>query len=418
MWTDEEAGRMNKIRNWLSKYSVELMVGIFLLYSVYINRADNIYSYVKAWYVIDYSYGFGSRLLIGSLLHLLCGEVVTDAAAYCFVVASLCLLSAAVALFAGYIYRRVTNQEVKKAVLFLIVFYIASPASPEYLWTVENMGRLDTYLFLLTVLMAFVYFGIKNVRIKYLLFTILGVMAVFIHQVYFFLFFPFLCVMILQNLWKSGWDKRNVICAVCSVCCIGVVFLYMQFGSGIYDDYATLMARLNAHTDLSVDGAPMEAEYFWTLKDHFYKNMIPEIPHHLKYGFMLVCMLVPVWGTYLWVWVHAIRHSHKRQKLKYVLMLCTNIAYLPVFILMNDWGRWFAALFVVGFLDIMLLAGDEDEGVCHALEIMGGSRNPMPFILLILYIATFEIFEGLNFPEQVTDFYYTTYYLKNWLLHR
>ena len=42
MWTDEEAGRMNKIRNWLSKYSVELMVGIFLLYSVYINRADNI----------------------------------------------------------------------------------------------------------------------------------------------------------------------------------------------------------------------------------------------------------------------------------------------------------------------------------------------------------------------------------------
>ena len=154
MWTDEEAGRMNKIRNWLSKYSVELMVGIFLLYSVYINRADNIYSYVKAWYVIDYSYGFGSRLLIGSLLHLLCGEVVTDAAAYCFVVASLCLLSAAVALFAGYIYRRVTNQEVKKAVLFLIVFYIASPASPEYLWTVENMGRLDTYLFLLTVLMA------------------------------------------------------------------------------------------------------------------------------------------------------------------------------------------------------------------------------------------------------------------------
>ena len=62
MWTDEEAGRMNKIRNWLSKYSVELMAGIFLLYSVYINRADNIYSYVKAWYVIDYSYGFGSFL--------------------------------------------------------------------------------------------------------------------------------------------------------------------------------------------------------------------------------------------------------------------------------------------------------------------------------------------------------------------
>lgn len=96
---------MEKIREWSYKYSVELMTGIFLLYSIYINRADNIYSYVKAWYVIDYSYGFGSRLLIGSILHLFCGEVVTDAAAYCFVVASLCLLCIALALFAGYIYR-------------------------------------------------------------------------------------------------------------------------------------------------------------------------------------------------------------------------------------------------------------------------------------------------------------------------
>ncbi|MDE6386329.1 MAG: hypothetical protein K2L82_00825 [Lachnospiraceae bacterium] len=410
---------IEKIKEWLSKYSVVLMVGSFLLYSVYINRADDIYSYVKAWYVLDYSYGFGSRLLIGSILHLLCGEVVMDAAAYHFVVTALCLLCIAVALFAGYVYRRMEDKYTKIAVLFLIVFYIASPASPEYLWTIENMGRLDTYLFLITVLMAFVYFKVKNVYIRYLLFTIFGIAAVFIHQVYFFLFFPFLLVIMLQDIWKSGWDKRKVICAVCSVLSISGFFLYMQFGSGIYYDYETLMTRLNEHTDLPLDGAPMEAEYFWTLKDHFYKNMVPEIPHHLKYGFMLVCMLVPVWGGYLWAWLHAIGHSHKRQKIKYILMLCTNLAYLPVFMLMNDWGRWFAALFIVGFLDIMLLAGDEDEGMCHALRNLGEAItcNPMPFILAILYVVTFEKFEGLNFPEQVTDFYYTTYNIKNWLLH-
>ena len=409
-----------KVSRWLNKYGVELMVAGFLLYSVYINRADNIYSYVKPWYVIDYSYGFGSRLLIGSILHLLCGEVVTDAAAYGFVVAVQCLLCVVIALFAGYIYREGANQEVKIAVLFLIVLYLVSPASPEYLWTVENMGRLDTYLFLVTILMAFVYFGIKNAYLRYLLFTILGVLAVFIHQVYFFLFFPFLLVIMLQDLWKSGWDRKKIVCAVVSILIISGAFLYMQFGSGIYYDYETLMTKLNEHTDLPIDGAPMKAEYFWTLKDHFYQNMVPEIPHHLKYGFMLVCMLIPVWGTYLWTWVQAIWHSPKRQKIKYILMLCTNAAYLPVFILMNDWGRWFAALFIVGFLDIMLLAGDEDEGICYALEKLGRgiSRCPMPFILVVFYIATFEKFEGLNFPEQVTDFYYTTYHLKNWLFNR
>ena len=410
---------LGKIRNGLRKYSVELMVGIFLLYSIYINRADEIYGYVNPWYVIDYSYGFGSRLLIGSIMHLLCGKVVTSTAAYGFVVAMLCVLSIVVALFSGYIYRRIKDSDIRKAVLFLIVFYLASPASPEYLWVAENMGRLDAYLFLITVILAFVYFGVKNTYVRYLLFLLLGIIAILIHQVWFFLFFPFLLVIMLQDVLKSGWDKKKVICTVCLTLCIGGVFLYMQLGSGIHYDYETLMTRLGEHADFDVDSAAMEAEYFWTLKDHFYKNMVPEIPHHLKYGFMLVCMLVPVWGGAMWIWLRSIKYSDKKQKVKYILMLLTNLAYLPVFVLMNDWGRWFAALFIVAFLNIMLLAGDGDKGICAALKSMGAAiaKNPIPFILLILYISTFEKFEALNFPEQVTDFYYTTYNIKNWLFH-
>ena len=96
----------------------------------------------------------------------------------------------------------------------------------------------------------------------------------------------------------------------------------------------------------------------------------------------------------------------------------TNLSFVPGFALMNDWGRWFAALFIVGFLDILVLAWKHDEGICDSLFILGeGIRKaPALFILLILYISTFEKFEGLNFPEQVTDFYYTTYDIKCWLL--
>ena len=54
---------------------------------------------------------------------------------------------------------------------------------------------------------------------------------------------------------------------------------------------------------------------------------------------MLVCMLCPVWGTYLWIWIHAIRSREKKSdKAKYILMLMTNMAFVPVFALMNDWG--------------------------------------------------------------------------------
>lgn len=43
-------------------------------------------------------------------------------------------------------------------------------------------------------------------------------------------------------------------------------------------------------------------------------------------------------------------------------------------------------------------------------------KNPALYIFLILYISTFEKFEGLNFPDQVTAFYHTTYDIKCWLL--
>ena len=76
---------LKKVRGVLEEYSIELMVGMYLLYSLYINRAGAIYGYVNAWYVINYSYGFGSRLLIGSLINLLTGGFVTGTFAYNFV---------------------------------------------------------------------------------------------------------------------------------------------------------------------------------------------------------------------------------------------------------------------------------------------------------------------------------------------
>ncbi len=241
-----------------------------------------------------------------------------------------------------------------------------------------------------------------------------------IHQAYVFLFFPLMLVMMIEDIWKNAFQKQYLFGGILVAVIIGILFLVMQFKSGIYyDNLELLMDTLNAHADFQVDHGPMEAEYFWTIVENFTHNMVPEIPHHLKYGFMLICMLGPIWAMYLWIWIHAIRHSsEKREKIKYILMLMTNLAFVPVFALMNDWGRWFAALFIVGFLDILVLAWKHDEGICDSLFILGeGIRKaPALFILLILYISTFEKFEGLNFPEQVTDFYYTTYDIKCWFL--
>jgi hypothetical protein len=288
-----------------------------------------------------------------------------------------------------------------------------SPASPEYLWTWENLGRLETYLLLLSLLVILISFYVNNVYVKYPIIAVIGCICVLIHQAYVFLFFPLVLVIMIEDIWASKFKKKNIIMAVVAVICICVLFLIMQFKSGIYyDNLEELMTELNNHADFEVDAGPMEAEYFWTIVENFTNNMVPEIPHHLKYGFILVSMLIPLWGTYLWIWIYAVRHSSVRsEKAKYVLILLTNLAYIPVFALMNDWGRWFAALFTVGFLNIIVLAWKHDECILNSLNVLGENikKNPAVFILFVLYISTFEKFEGLNFPEQVTDFYYTTY---------
>lgn len=410
---------MKRLKKILGEYSIELMVSLYLIYSLYINRADSIYGYVNAWYVINYSYGFGSRLLIGSIINLLTGGFVTKTFAYNFVLCALVAISVLLGVVVGRVYKKMPDSKTKVSVLFLTVFYLMSPATPEYLWTWENMGRLETFLLLLSLVIILINFYVKSTYAKYILMALLGCLCVLIHQAYVFLYFALMLVIMIDDVWKNKFNKKNIFLAVGTILCVSVLFLIMQFKSGIYyDNLDVLMEELNSHANFEVDAGPMEAEYFWTIVENFTNNMVPEIAHHLKYGFILVCMLVPVWGTYLWIWCHAVKSSNtKSEKFKYILMLLTNLAYVPVFALMNDWGRWFAALFTVGFLNILVLAWKQDEGILDSLKVLGNNikKNPMIFILFVLYISTFEKFEGLNFPEQVTAFYYTTYDIRCWL---
>ena len=413
-------GMNRKISAFLEKYGIDLMVSAYLIYSIMINRAQDIYSYINGCYVIDYSYGFGSRLVIGSLMHLLFGEVVGAKQAYGFVVFCLVLLSVLFAMFVGTVYRKVNDKKGKIAIVFLTVFYLMSPASPEYLWTWENFGRLDTYLYILTLIIMFVTLKVNNQYVKYGLYLMLGILAIAIHQIYIFLFFPTLFVIMVHDIWEEKFSKKQIVLSVGVMAILCCTFLYMQLFSGIYyNDLNTLMAQLNQHADFYVDKGTMETEYFWEFKDHIIKNMLPELPHHLKYGFILFSMLIPIWGLYLWIWHKTIKLTeNKLKKWKYRIMLASVLAYVPVFSFMNDWGRWFAALFSMSLINVLILAGKGDKKILGVLDCLGQSicKYLPVFGLFIIYISTFEKFEALNFPEQAQLFYYQVYDIKMWFL--
>lgn len=408
---------LSKVKRFIQMHAIELGVSVYLLYLLLTTVAPHIYGYVTVWYALDYSYGFGSRLMIGSILHIFTGEYLQTEQAYHFIIGALIILCLLLAAFAGMVYRKAENGTVKNAVVFLTVLYLASPASPAYLWTDENMGRLDTYLVINTLILAIIYLKVKNVSVKYLLFLAVGIFTISVHQVYFLLFFPSLLVMMIQDMWKAEFKKRQILYSVGTAFALGIVFLYMQFASKIYyDDLEGLCEALRSSTNLYIGEAPLEAEYFWTLKDHFIKNQLPGLHERIRFGIITIVMLAPIWGIYLSVWIRAIK-SNKAQKYKYFLMLLTNVAYVPVFALMTDWGRWFAAFFIVQFLNLMILCYADDPGIKEGLSALFKSKTSLVwYLLLLVYVSGFEKFEGINMLQQVQDFYYAVYPLKSLLL--
>ncbi|MDD2969859.1 MAG: hypothetical protein PHT21_09880 [Lachnospiraceae bacterium] len=404
----------------IQNYSVEITVFLYLLFQLIFHVSKSVYGFVTAWYVTDYSIGVSSRLLVGSILRILFGDYITAEQVYIFLILTFIVLILLVSILSGYMIRKTTDSVEKTGAVFLLAMYLASPAAPGYLWVDENMGRLDTFLYFLTLILIVVAFKVKNQLIRYSLLGILGVVCVLTHQVYFFLFFPVLLTILLQDWFESDFKKTVLLGAVLVITAVAVVFLFFQFGGGVnYSTPEELTSVLQSRTNLPISNSTILYEYFWTIKDHFVNNMLPELRERVRFGIITVVLLAPVFIIYLSLWIKAIYNaSVKKDKIKYLLILFTNVLYIPVFALMTDWGRWFAAFITVQCFSFLYLTGVRDKGIKNGLVQLGDKirKYPFLFVSIILYLSLFDKFEAINYLPQVETFYYTIYNIKTIIL--
>ena len=147
--------------------------------------------------------------------------------------------------------------------------------------------------------------------------------------------------------------------------------------------------------------------------------MLPELRERVRFGIITVVLLAPVFIIYLSLWIKAIYNaSVKKDKIKYLLILFTNVLYIPVFALMTDWGRWFAAFITVQCFSFLYLTGVRDKGIKNGLVQLGDKirKYPFLFVSIILYLSLFDKFEAINYLPQVETFYYTIYNIKTIIL--
>ena len=182
----------HKIAKIWNRVSYETMIFIAFLIRFLSTRALDLDTWSSAWDAMDYSMGNGSRLLIGSIYKLFYGDYLDVTVAYKYVGIGIMLTILVLAIVLGQLIRLslAADPEHRDIIYGVVVAYMVAPFSIAYVWNEDNLGRLDVYMLLITLLTVLAALRLKNFAIKAMLITILGVVGLAIHQGYAFLYYP------------------------------------------------------------------------------------------------------------------------------------------------------------------------------------------------------------------------------------
>lgn len=387
-----------KIRQFFHTFHREMILFFLLSCTFLCTLPKELHGWNSGWYAMDYSLGFDSRLLIGSVLKLFYSDFLPANAVYSFVIFSTFVLLALLSCLLGYALRHNEGSTAGKGLLVLIAFYLLCPGSPAYLWSTENMGRFDLYLMIFTLLAACLCCGIKSIPVRLLLFTICGLAALATHQVFIFIFFPLLFTMYLITITEEKAKTTHIILALAGMGILGIVFLYFQFFSQIHvTSCEELVALLSARTDLVVSDVALRYEYFTGIAQSTQDLMLNQLGERIRYGIITLFLLSPLFIIYGWFWMQILKTARG----KYLLILLSQLAFIPAFLLTIDWGRWFGAFLTVQALQIVILAAKKDAVVLSALTHLNAliHKHPLCFLCTGIWLGSLHKFEATLLPD-------------------
>ena len=408
--------RVNKLWN---KVSYEVVLFVAFVAEFLMTRGYDVDAWSAAWNVLDYSVGNGSRLLIGSIYRLFYGDYIDGTVAYKYTCIGMLLAIFLLSVVFGRFIRLTVAYAplYKNIVLATILLYFAAPFSMAYLWNSSNIGKLDLYLFITAMLCLLVMLGIKNIYVKMILITVLGVIGLAVHQAYAFIYYPMVVsAMCMDVFGEYKVNIKHLIIAVVSGVVEIAAFLYFQFGGGLYYDSAEEVAEvLNERTNMLMAVEAIDLEYFRdleyvqnTLLRSFFTEEHPFL--HLAAVFIL---LSPVIVLYVMMWKDVfLYYKQEGKKLfagPHLYMLLTNLCFVPIFAMQTDWGRWLAPLFAGQIFLFLFYLAKKDAAMYHAFGKMieRVKKYPLVFAAIIVWIGMLDSFEAKSFQDQATALVYT-----------
>lgn len=372
----------------IRKFMFTLFMVCFALFITFYAR--NVERYNTTILSFNYSYGFISRGLLGSLYLWLNdvlpfdilnfeGVVNVTFIATTIIVAVMFLLAYVIVKKCDDIY--LTNVEY--VIMFFAMFFVSM------FYSTRNMGRPDVYMMFLTFIGLFL---IIYEKFEWLLIP-LAILSCMIHQGYVFMFYNIfmylLAYKVLSNTGKK--QKKYIIILAISFVAVAILFLYFNFfshvgGPEIYDDIVALASMLGD-----------EGEYFDILINHEILGIDPweeEWPSHI-YNFVELPAFCMFTLPYLILGFRLFKNiinaaETKLDKFKYALIPICALTIVPCYILKIDFGRWVFSGTAYFSLVILTLVALKDKIVTEELHaLMEDIKARYAYAhLLLIYIVT------------------------------
>ncbi len=314
-----------------------LLFVVTVLYSTY--RCNYIFNnyYTPTAYQINYSNGFISRGLVGTLLKMFFRNV-TYKKIIGVVITSTMICFTTVSYLLQIIIKKMKND---KRIVVLCFLFVFNSVSFLYMFKNGQAGRYDYFLFLNAIITLIIIN--KN---KYLwIVPIITLMSMLIHENYLFYYAPMICLLLCFNAYENK-DKKSfkygllnfiVLCAI--------FFLIFFFGKNTgFNNYIEHTAYLQQYTDFEVSSVLVHDVYYWPLASiaKFVRTQMAPSYGIVNYTYAIVSFGLYFFALLKIIFIPVYKKIHN--KLVYVLLILSCFATLVLFFIGSDYGRWVTSI--------------------------------------------------------------------------
>lgn len=405
--------KMNIIKKTWDKISYEAIILVILMFQFLTGRSLDLDAWSTAWDVMDYSMGNGSRFLIGSIYRFFYGEYLDASVAYKYVAIGNMLTILVLAVVLGRLVRMALAYApaCKNVIYGTVIAYIAAPFSIAYVWNDQNMGRFDVYMLLAAVLAILAALLIKNVYVKIIVITLLGVIGLAIHQGFAFLYYPLVFTVLCYDAFaENRFHLKYFIAVVVSgLVEVGAAVYFQFFTSVNFSSAKEMLDFLSTRTNLEMSEFALELEYFGSIEYQlsevtsvfFSGNEAP-----WRHLLLILLILSPILGLYVLIWkdvfVNLKKNDVKLLQSPYLYAVLVNLCFVPMFLIHTDWGRHIAPMLAMPTFVFLFFLAKRDAAMLYAYEKMKVriQRCPWFFVLMLVWIAMLDSFGARNFQRQ------------------